>query len=150
MGRTFCRPHASTFSELGWQLHQLPRLMSLPRKSRDWWRARDGFSKHTLDDICMSWYSRVLLKYYDFLSFHGHRWVLILRIELRIPSLCRLWSGGPGVHEYKIPLLSVTVAGCGSVPRRKSCMDAVLHTRKKESCSSGPHHQTYLGKIGVP
>ena len=147
MVRTFWRPHASTLNALRWQLHQLPRLTSLLRKSRDWWWAWDGFSKYTLDDVCMSWYWRVLWKYYDLLSFHGHRRVLI--VELCIPSLCHLWSGGPEVDEYEILLLSITVAGSGSVPSRKSCMDAVPHTRKKEACSSGPRHQTYLWKIGV-
>ena len=35
------------------------------------------------------------------------------------------------------------MAGSGSVPSRKSCMDPVLQAHKKEACSSGPHHQTY-------
>ena len=39
------------------------------------------------------------------------------------------------------------MAGSGSVPSRKLCMDPVLHTHKKEACSSGSHHQTYL--IGI-
>ena len=42
-GRAFCRWHIYTFSEnLRWQLHWLPRLTSLLRKSRDWWRTQDS------------------------------------------------------------------------------------------------------------
>ena len=42
-GRAFCRPHAYTFSEQSkMQPHWLPRLTSLPRKSRDWWRTQDS------------------------------------------------------------------------------------------------------------
>ena len=57
-----------------------------------------SFSKHTLDDVCLS-------------------------------------------------LVFKSVLNSGSVPSRKSCMDPVLHTHKKEACFSGPHHQTYL--IGI-
>ena len=32
----------SLLKNLRWQLHWLPRLMSLPRKSCDWWRTRDS------------------------------------------------------------------------------------------------------------
>ena len=36
----FCRPHAYTvvLKNLRWPPHRLPRLTSLPGKSRDWWR----------------------------------------------------------------------------------------------------------------
>ena len=61
-----------------------------------------SFSKHILDDVCLS---------------------LVFKSVLN------------------------SVAGSGSVPSRKSCMDPVLHKHKKEACSSGPHHQTYL--IGI-
>ena len=33
--------HTHSMNNLRWQLHRLPRLTSLPRKSRDWWRTRD-------------------------------------------------------------------------------------------------------------
>ena len=45
MVRAFCRPHAYTFNEqskMATPRHWLPRLMSHPRKSRDWWRTRDS------------------------------------------------------------------------------------------------------------
>ena len=34
--------HTHLMNNLRWQPHWLPRLMSLPRKSRDWWRTRDS------------------------------------------------------------------------------------------------------------
>ena len=34
--------HTHSMSNLRWQPHWLPRLTSLPRKSRDWWRTRDS------------------------------------------------------------------------------------------------------------
>ena len=34
--------HTHSMSNPRWQLHWLPRLTSLPRKSCDWWRTRDS------------------------------------------------------------------------------------------------------------
>ena len=34
--------HTHSMNNLRWQPHWLPRLMSLPRKSRVWWRTRDS------------------------------------------------------------------------------------------------------------
>ena len=34
--------HTHSMSNLRWQLHWLPRLTSLPRKSHDWWRTWDS------------------------------------------------------------------------------------------------------------
>ena len=34
--------HTHSMNNLRWQSHWLPRLTSLPRKSRDWWRTRDS------------------------------------------------------------------------------------------------------------
>ena len=34
--------HTYSMNNLRWQPHWLPRLTSLPRKSRDWWRTRDS------------------------------------------------------------------------------------------------------------
>ena len=34
--------HTHSMNNLRWQPHWLPRLTSLPRKSRDWWKPRDS------------------------------------------------------------------------------------------------------------
>ena len=34
--------HTHSMNNLRWQLHWLPRLTSLPRKSRDWWKTQDS------------------------------------------------------------------------------------------------------------
>ena len=49
---------------------------------------------------------------------------------------------------YSSLLLSITVAGSGSVPSRKKCVDPVLHTHKKEACSSGLTTRHIFGKLG--
>ena len=39
--------HTHSMKNLRWQPHWLPRLTSLPRKSRDWWRTRDSLGQRT-------------------------------------------------------------------------------------------------------